>query len=342
MKSSLSALIAVFALVALGLAPASAQDVNDPPPSAGSIRPLVEFTPRDVQPELSQPDVAANYMIGAGDLLSVFVYQMPEFSSQVRVSQNGAIRLPFLHAEFKASDTTPQALALEIQRQLVAQGLAVRPEVEVIVREIRSKPIVVTGAVAKPMVLQANRPMSLLEVLSTAGGLNDDTQHQPAGDRIYILHRLPGGEDSTEIIPTTLVLDGTKAASIMLYGNDTVEVPPARMVYTVGALQQPGAFPLRAAQPISVLNALSLSQGFSRQKPADKKHGEIIRTDAKGVRHQLPVNLDRILKHKDSDVPLLAGDILYVPEDGKRLALTTILADVGQAATIAVGYRAPI
>src|SRR5262249_38354408 len=52
------------------------------------------------------------------------------------------------------------------------------PQVMVFVKEKKSKPIVVVGAVTRPMVVQADRPVTLIEVLAEAGGISQDASDQ--------------------------------------------------------------------------------------------------------------------------------------------------------------------
>ena len=64
---------------------------------------------------------------------------------------------------------------------LQANGLVSHPEVGVLVKEHRSRPITMVGAVVHPMVYQADHTVTLLEVLAEAGGISND-----AGDTIIV------------------------------------------------------------------------------------------------------------------------------------------------------------
>ena len=290
--------------------------------------------PEKMEPDLAPPAVPDNYLIGRNDLLSIFVYQMPELTSQIRVNSEGYIELPFLRRPLPASGQTPMQMRAVVARELVAEGLARNPVVRVLVRQVESRPIVVAGAVRYPEVIQAARPMRLLEVLSRAGGLENT-----AGTSVLLTTPTPSGPVTRELGVQQLLQDPVASDDPLLIGGETVRVIPARLVYAVGALQKPGAFPIVANEPITVLKAVALAQGFSTTSPANKGHSEIIRTGASGVRQELPVNLDKILKHKAPDQVLEAGDVLYVPEDGAHKVITTALGDLGAAATIFVGYR---
>lgn len=283
-----------------------------------------------LQPDEVEPAVPDTYRIGSNDLLSVFVYQMPELTSQVRVSAAGTIRMPMLPQPLAAAGSTGSELAASVAAALSKAGLARNPVVQVLVRQVDSRTVVISGAVRNPTVVQAWRPMTLLEALSRAGGVTDQ-----AGSTV-VLTEVTAAGTSTQTVSVDALENGAGPDPI-LNGQDTVRVVPARLVYTVGAVKQPGAFPLRPGEPLTVLRALSLSSGLAPSP--NLHHSEILRPTAQGPQ-PVPIDLRRILDHKDPDPPLLAGDILYVPEDGKRKALGTIIADVGQIAVISLGYGA--
>lgn len=306
---------------ALGSALASA--------SATALTPVAD---PNLTPNLVEPAVADSYRIGQDDLLDVFVFQMPELTRQVRVDDAGVIHLPFLPTAVAADGLTSLQLAHRISQALVAAGLARNPLVQVTVRQVMSHRVIVSGEVKTPLVLQAAHPISLVEALARAGGL--DAQ---AGATVLIT-RDAGRTSTTQTIPLTAVLNGDLGTGLMLDGGESVRVIAARMVYAVGALGKPGAFPIPADEHLTILKALALAQGIGDH--ADRSHAEIIRTDADGTETRIPINLAKVLQHRSPDARLTAGDILYVPESGKAKTIATIISDAGQMAVIAVGYNA--
>ena len=125
--------------------------------------------------------LAHDYVIGRGDLLSVEVFEVPELSRDVRVSQSGNITLPLIRIPLRMAGLTETQAAQKISEVLEANGLVSHPEVNVAVKEKKSKPITVVGAVVHPMVYEADRPTTLLEVLAQAGGIAND-----AGDTVIV------------------------------------------------------------------------------------------------------------------------------------------------------------
>ncbi len=288
--------------------------------------------PSDMAADLAVPAAPDNYVIGDRDLLSVFVYQMPSLTRQVRVNSSGAILLPMLPHPITAAGLTTPELERSIGHELVVTRLASHPVVQVVVRQVESHPIVVSGEVRYPGVVQAARPMSLLEVLSRAGWLNQDSGTQ------VLLTQSRGNDPLTQALDVHDILahPASPQWNPTLDGGESVRVLPARMIYAVGSFKKPGAFPLHSDEPITVLKAIALAEGI--QNPAKRNDALLFRA-ADGDTKPIPVNISKILEHKAPDLTLEAGDILYVPESGwgKLVGATSSVAV--QAASIAIGYR---
>lgn len=323
-------------LFCCGSAWAQSAGVIAPPARTQTPTPLAVpalTLPNNVQPDLIVPAAPDNYIIGGNDLLSVFVYQMPELTRQVRVSSTGRFRLPFLNYFFQATGKTAPQLQQAIVTALVHDGVAHDPIVQVIVRQVESKPVIVVGAVRYPVTLQAARPMRLLEVLSRAGGLSHD-----AGSTVLVVESHSGQPQTVESFNLArLMQSGSPQDNPWLTGNDTVTVLPARLIYVVGDFNHPGAFPLRIGHSISIINAIALAQGTG--KYPDTGNAFLIRTDKTGVHTQIPIHVNRILRHQAPDLQLQAGDILYIPVDGKKRVLVAALQDVAQTVSFFVGYH---
>jgi polysaccharide export outer membrane protein len=81
----------------------------------------------------------------------------------------------------------------------------------------------------------------------------------------------------------------------------------------------PGAFPVGDGTESSVLKMLALSQGLM---PYAAKEAYIYRREGHGNKNEIPIPLDKIMERKAPDTPLLANDILYVPDNkGRRMTL---------------------
>src|SRR5262249_52101510 len=229
------------------------------------------------------------------------------------------------------------------------------PQVIVSVKEKKSKPITIVGAVVKPMVYEADRPVSLVEALAEAGGIAND-----AGDSVIVsrpeqpkeygsagstneppeigpedvvgIATAPGGTAASPLteppaLSNTITVNlndlletGDTRNNIPLQGGDIVTVPHAGIVYVLGAVSRPGGFVVTNDRAqLSTLKALALAGGLS--STAKKNQAVIIRKDAAGQQHQVIVDLGKVLKQETEDVKLQASDVLYVPQSGSRTAL---------------------
>ena len=121
------------------------------------------------------------YTIGNGDLLDVSVFDVPELTRNVRVNQSGTISIPLVPTRLHVAGLTEVQAEQKIADVLEANGLVSHPQVGVTVKEHKSRPITIVGAVMHPMVYQADHGVSLLEVLAEAGGVSND-----AGDTIIV------------------------------------------------------------------------------------------------------------------------------------------------------------
>src|SRR5246127_4843401 len=122
-----------------------------------------------------------DYMGGRGDVIALEVFDIPELSREVRVSQTGTIGLPLVPVRLYVVGLTELQVQQKVAEVLEANGLVSHPQVMVSVKEKRSKPITIVGAVPHPMVYQADHPVTLVQVLAEAGGISAD-----AGDTVIV------------------------------------------------------------------------------------------------------------------------------------------------------------
>src|SRR5258708_39008335 len=132
----------------------------------------------------SKSSVQHDYVIANGHLLDISVFDGPELSKEVRVSQTGAVSIPLIPARIHLTGLSETQAEMKIAELLEANGLVSHPEVGVAVKEHRSQPITIVGAVSHPMVYQADRDVTLLEVLAEAGGIANH-----AADTVIVTRR---------------------------------------------------------------------------------------------------------------------------------------------------------
>ena len=260
--------------------------------------------------------------IGARDLIAVQVYDSPELSGPVRVGADGMIRLPMLKQLVRAEGRMPDELEAAIAEALDDEGLIVQPMVTVTIAEYTSRPISVAGAVKSPLTFQANAPVTLLEAITRAGGLMPE-----AGSDIIISKSQPGpdGQPTSLVqrVPVKALIDSADPeANIKLVGGEEVRVPEAGKVYVVGNVKRPGAFSVQDGSETSVLRLLAVAEGLA---PFAGKQAYIYRREASGSKNEISIPLGKILQRSAPDVPLLANDVLYIPDNhSRRLGLAAL------------------
>ena len=277
------------------------------------------------------------HRIGANDLIAVSVYDAPELTRTVRVGADGFMRLPMLKQRIQAEGRMPSELEAAIASALRAEQLIVDPFVTVTIAEYNSRPISVVGAVKQPLTFQAVGPVTLLEAITRAGGLAPE-----AGPEVLVSRMHAGPDGSlTSLVQRVLVKGLIDAAdptlNVSLVGGEEIRVPEAGKVYVIGNVKKPGAFAVQDGTESTVLKMLALSEGLM---PYASKDAYIYRREANGSKNEISIPLSRIMDRKAADTPLLANDILYVPDNkGRRMtlgALEKVLAFGAGAGTAAI------
>jgi polysaccharide biosynthesis/export protein len=267
--------------------------------------------------------------IGSGDLLHIDVFDVPELSRDVRVSDTGDITYPLIPGKIVTAGLTSYRLEQKLAQLLIENGLVSHPQVSVFVKEQNSQPVTLVGAVQKPMVYQVIRPTTLLELLAEAGGITD-----LAGSDVIVIRPLPSADKNAVKIDVNgvsldtssdtqtitirlqdLLESGNPAFNISIYGGDTVSVPRAGIVYVMGGgISQPGGYILQShGEQITVLKAVALAHGMTGFAKGDQ--AVIMRKNtATGQNDMIPVQIKKIENRKADDQAMQSNDILYIPD----------------------------
>jgi polysaccharide biosynthesis/export protein len=175
-------------------------------------------------PPVTQAGAPSEYVLGAGDTLTVFVYQHPDLSaSELPIRPDGRLSLPLV-PDIEAAGQTPSSLARAIEQRL---AVYVRePNVTIMVRGFQGPPnrlIRVIGEAAQPMATPYREGMTLLDVMITARGLT----RYAAGNRASIVRRTgPDGEAvSIPVRLSDLLRDGDISQDVAMRPGDTLIIP---------------------------------------------------------------------------------------------------------------------
>jgi len=106
------------------------------------------------------------YVIGADDMLLVSVWKEPDLTTTLPVRPDGNISLPLLN-DVHAAGLTPMELAASITERL--KKYVADPRVTVVVTQINSQKVYVTGEVLHTGSIQLLPDMTVLQALADAG-----------------------------------------------------------------------------------------------------------------------------------------------------------------------------
>lgn len=167
----------------------------------------------------SEEDPPDAYAIGIGDILEISVWKNPELSTTVPVRPDGRISVPLLN-DIKAAGMTPLAL-----RQLLTEGYkeyVTAPGVSVVVKEIHSRKVFVTGEVATPGAYDLQPRTKLMQALALAGGLTPYAKKKV----VVLRDGRDGRTDRRYEIDISAILSGKRPGdNLLLQPGDTVIVP---------------------------------------------------------------------------------------------------------------------
>lgn len=116
----------------------------------------------------SEGDPPNAYAIGIGDVIDISVWKNPELSVTVPVRPDGRVSVPLL-GDVQAAGMTPRALTEDLARRF--KEFVTAPSVSVVIKEIHSRKVFVTGEVATPGAYDLQPRTKLMQVLAMAGGL---------------------------------------------------------------------------------------------------------------------------------------------------------------------------
>ena len=161
-------------------------------------------------------DPSVDYRIGPMDILDIAVFQVPDLTKEVQVSQSGQITLPLI-GTIAAGGKTALELQTDIATQLGAKYLQ-SPQVTVSVKDSLSQQVTVEGAVAKPGVFPSTGTTTLLQAIALSGGLTDS-----ANDRAIVILRQVNGQRQAAKFDYSAIL-AAQAEDPVLSGGDVIVV----------------------------------------------------------------------------------------------------------------------
>lgn len=282
------------------------------------------------------------YRIGFQDVLDIQVFRHPDLSKRVPVSPAGTIVLFRLDHPIIAVCKTERELETVIADAYKEKYLR-DPQVQVVVAEQKSQPVMVIGAVERPGNFFITRRVHLLELLALAGGPNKES-----GTRLLVWRagsssncKTAGAETNNDDQIALLkfkirdIQEGKE--TLWMRPGDVVSVLDADIVYVYGNVNKQGALKIR--EPITLTQAIASAEGL---KPATKKDRVRILRQKPGSLdpEEFVFDLNQIDKRKIKDPYLEPNDIVAVSEDKVKAIINGITNMIKSTVPSAI-YRMP-
>lgn len=331
-RKHISALVSFLFVLSVATAdPALAQQVQPlGTPQEGAPNTAIpgQNAPQPVQ-QLPADTIRPNYVLGPNDQVLIRAPEAEEIDNRpFRIDSDGNINLPLV-GRVHAAGMTLQELEADLVRRL--REYIREPQVFIQIVQYRSEPVFFVGLFARPGVypLQGNR--TLIEMLTAVGGTLPN-----AARHITITRQLEYGPiplpdavvDTQKKVSTVEISLGSLSQNlspeenILLQPYDQISVGRAEMVYVSGEVGRVGGQELGERDSISIAQVLTQAGGFG--KDAKKSKVRILRPiEGTSRRAVIEVNVAQLFDGKGIDVPLLPGDIVYVPRSYQRQFWTT-------------------
>lgn len=179
----------------------------------------------DPQPAVPAPEagVPADYRIGPGDTLKVYVFQNEELSTTVPVRPDGKISTPLVE-DMVAVGKSPSQLARDIEKSLAVYVKSPKVNVVVMVAASVYSQVKVIGQVKTPQALPYRDGMTVLDAVLAVGGLGQFA----AGNRAHIVRTENGKQVEIKVKLDALVNSGDMKQNLLLKPGDVLVVPETR------------------------------------------------------------------------------------------------------------------
>ena len=246
-----SCLFLVLSL-ASGCATENASSAASPP---RADQPVPESRPSDGGTASAGTPVQ-EYLLAPGDSVKIQVFQSPDLTLDTRVSESGTITYPLIGAVHIGGMSVSKAEAL-IARLLDDGGFVIKPQVSLLVTQIRGNDVSALGQFNRPgrFALETTQTR-LSDVMAEAGGI------APGGaDTVILVGVREGRPFKREIDITAMYTSKERGEDPLMQAGDVIFVQRAPQIYIYGEVQRPGMF--RLERDMTVMQALAEGGGLT-------------------------------------------------------------------------------
>lgn len=243
---------------------------------------------------LTNAEAGGQYLLGAGDSVSINVYQQEDLNVSARVGPEGTIAYPLL-GSVKIGGLTPEAAGQKIARLLEDGGFIKHPQVSLNVSAFVSQQVAVLGQINNPGNYPLEGESGILDILARAGGVTKE-----AADVITVVKK-EGGKSVKHQIDLKRFYEGDMSEDIQITAGDVVLIPKMDTFYIYGEVKSPGIY--RLERGMTTMQALSVGGGLTER--GSLSGIKVNRRQADGEMKKISVELTD---------PLHPDDVVYVKE----------------------------
>ncbi len=272
----------------------------------------------------------SDYLLGAGDLIELKVFEAENLDTKARVSSRGQITLPLL-GQVAVKGLSAREAEEKIERLFAARYIK-NPHISIFVEERYSQRVTIAGKVKKPGTYDLVSRQRLLDVLGLAGGLSGE-----AGPTVQVRRsNTDSGEGQVFLVDLErMIKEGNTDLNIEINGGDVIFVPEAGSFFVDGAVRKPGSYHIK--QQMIIQEAVQSAGGFAPW--ANRKQVTLIRYNDAGKREVVELDLESNpegynIKIRDRDVIVAKGSGW-----GKMVHGTGI--SFGVPGIVGFGYKSP-
>jgi len=244
----------------------------------------------------ADPKSNVDYKLGQGDAIRIVVFQNPDLTLDTRVSESGTITYPLI-GTVDIGGLSIEAAEKRIAGSLKDGGFVQKPQVNIVLMQVRGNQISVLGQVNRPgrfPLETANNRIS--DILAMAGGI------APQGADTVVMTGIRNGKPfRREIDFPSIFIDDKSDEDIPVSGGDVLYIHRAPVFYIYGEAQRSGSY--RIERGMTVQQALAQAGG-----PTLRGTEERIR-----VHRRMPGGETARLS-LDAHEPVKADDVIYVRE----------------------------
>ena len=196
---------------------------------------------------------AGGRILTPSDVVVIKVVNQPDMDTTTRVELDGTINFPYV-GRIRAAGLSEDSLAHAIETELASRQIVTNPHVLVEITGFGAQ-VSVQGQVGTPGVFGLDRPTSLVQMLSRAGGLKE------SGGTVIVRRRGPRGMITMRYAGKDVVTGKIDGSRILIRNGDEIYVDLVPFYYVYGYVHKTGEFPL--TRSLTVQEAIAIAGGLA-------------------------------------------------------------------------------